>query len=240
MLHEAKVKDESAKRKQRRQAKQKEPVEPMFVNKQFSSMAQSINWEKRNLSKDTVQKKAVVKALFEESIPASPRKVRFLSVWLNIYAPESKIKSRKAIIDDNIKRKLDKFLSQIDISFTLPGWNNQVYLGKGDDGKHKYQTKKYLLQSFQELATLLKQEEDDNLSSVSFTMLYWYISCHKEYFGRSKIHQVNCLCPVCENLELLLTGIKKNWQYWHSNKVSWFAWKSFLQTYYSGIFWQKM
>ena len=109
MLHEAKVKDESAKRKQRRQAKQKEPVEPMFVNKQFSSMAQSINWEKRNLSKDTVQKKAVVKALFEESIPASPRKVRFLSVWSNIYAPESKIKSRKAIIDDNIKRKLDKF-----------------------------------------------------------------------------------------------------------------------------------
>ena len=61
------------------------------------------------MSKDTVQKKAVVKALFEESIPASPRKVRFLSVWLNIYAPESKIKSRKAIIDDNIKRKLDKF-----------------------------------------------------------------------------------------------------------------------------------
>ena len=109
MLHEAKVKDESAKRKQRREAKQKEPVEPMFVNKQFSSMAQSINWEKRNLSKDTVQKKAVVKALFEESIPASPRKVRFLSVWSNIYAPESKIKSRKAIIDDNIKRKLDKF-----------------------------------------------------------------------------------------------------------------------------------
>ena len=109
MLHEARVKDESAKRKQRRQAKQKEPVEPMFVNKQFSSMAQSINWEKRNLSKDTVQKKAVVKALFEESIPASPRKVRFLSVWSNIYAPESKIKSRKAIIDDNIKRKLDKF-----------------------------------------------------------------------------------------------------------------------------------
>ena len=73
------------------------------------------------MSKDTVQKKAVVKALFEESIPASPRKVRFLSVWSNIYAPESKIKSRKAIIDDNIKRKLDKFLSQIDISFTLPG-----------------------------------------------------------------------------------------------------------------------
>ena len=76
---------------------------------------------KKKLEQRHCPKKAVVKALFEESIPASPRKVRFLSVWSNIYAPESKIKSRKAIIDDNIKRKRDKFLSQIDISFTFPG-----------------------------------------------------------------------------------------------------------------------
>ena len=133
-----------------------------------------------------------------------------LSVWSNIYAPESKIKSRKAIIDDNVKRKLDKFLSRNDISFILPGSNTQVYVEKGDDGKCKYQTKKYLLWAFQELATLLNQEEDDNLSSISFTMLYRYTSSHKEYVGKSKIPQVNYLCPVCEKLELLLTGIKKN------------------------------
>ena len=141
----------------------------------------------------------------EESIETSPRKVRLLSAWWNIYAPELNIKGRKAIIDDNIKRKLDNFLSQSSIiSFTLPRRNSQVYVGKGDDGKQKYQTKKYLLRTFQELATLLKQEEDDNLSSIFFTMLYRY-SSHKEYVGRSKIPQVNCLCPVCENLELLLT-----------------------------------
>ena len=52
--------------------------------------------------------------------------------------------------------------------------------------------------------------EDDNLSSISFTTLYRYINSHKEYVGRSKIPRVNCLCPVCENLELLLTGIKKS------------------------------
>ena len=81
----------------------------------------SINRKKRNLPKDTVQKKAVVKALFEESIEASPRKLRLLSAWLNVYAPESKIKGRKVILDDNVKRKLDKFLSQNNISFTLTG-----------------------------------------------------------------------------------------------------------------------
>ena len=31
----------------------------------------------------------------------------------------------------------------------------------------------------------------------------------KEYVGRSKISQVNCLCPDCKNVELLCTGIKK-------------------------------
>ena len=147
--------------------------------------------------------------MFEKSNEASPRKVRLLSAWTNIYAPDSKIRGRKAKIDDNIKRKLDRFLSRNDISFTLPDRNNQVYVGKGDDGKSKYETKKYLLWTFLELATLLKQE-DDNISSMSFTMLYRYISSHKEYVGRSKILEVNCLCPVCENLELLWTGIKKN------------------------------
>ena len=52
--------------------------------------------------------------------------------------------------------------------------------------------------------------EDDSLSSISFTRLYRYISSHKEHVGKSKIPQVNSLYLVCEKLELLLTGIKKN------------------------------
>ena len=69
---------------------------------------------------------------------------------------------------------------------------------------------KFLLWIFWELVGLLKEEEDDSLSSISFTTLYRYINSHKEFTGRRKIPQVNYLCPVCENLELLLTGIKKN------------------------------
>ena len=35
------------------------------------------------------------------------------------------------------------------------------------------------------------------------------MSPKKEYVGRSKIPQVNCLCPDCENVALLRTGINK-------------------------------
>ena len=51
------------------------------------------------------------------------------------------------------------FLSHNDISFILPGCNNQVYVGKGDEGERQYKTKKFLLWTFQELVGLLKEEE---------------------------------------------------------------------------------
>ena len=68
-------------------------------------------------------------------------------------------------------------------------------------------TEKFLLWTFQELVGPLNEEKDGSLSSISFTVLCRYISSHKEYIERTKIPEVNCLCPVCENLELLLTGI---------------------------------
>ena len=71
--------------------------------------------------------------------------------------------------NNNDKKKLDKFLSHNNISFNLPGHNNQVYVGKGDDGKHQYKTQKFLLWTFWELVGLLKEEENDSLSSILFT-----------------------------------------------------------------------
>ena len=54
-------------------------MEPMVANMQFHSFACSINQAKQNIPRDTVQKKAVVRTLFQESIKASPRKVMLLS-----------------------------------------------------------------------------------------------------------------------------------------------------------------
>ena len=54
-----------------------------------------------------------------------------------------------------------------------------------------------------------KTEDDEELSSIAFSALYHYVSPKKEYVGRSKIPQVNYLCPDCSNVELLCTGINK-------------------------------
>ena len=53
------------------------------------------------------------------------------------------------------------------------------------------------------------KQDDEELLSITFSTLYRYVSPKKEYVGRSKIPQVNCLCPDCENVELLCTRINK-------------------------------
>ena len=73
------------------------------------------------MPKDRAQKPAAVKALFEDTIPVTPRKSKLPSAWSNIYLPKPKEKGRKAFLRDETKEKLDLFLSRNDISFTLPG-----------------------------------------------------------------------------------------------------------------------
>ena len=147
--------------------------------------------------------------MFEGTIPVTPRKSKLLTAWSNIYLLNPKVKERKAFLSDETKEKLDSFLSRNDISFTLPGRNHQVYVGKDVSGDHQYRTKKYLLWTYQKLVGLLQTEDDEELLSITFSTLYRYVSPKKEYVGRSKIPQVNCLSPDCENVELLCTEISK-------------------------------
>ena len=76
---------------------------------------------------------------------ASPKKARLLSAWSNIYESRSRVKGRKITIYTDIKEKPDEFLSSENINFNLPGNNNQVYVGKGDDQECQYKAKKFLL-----------------------------------------------------------------------------------------------
>ena len=75
----------------------------------------------------------------------SPKKARLLSAWSNMYESRSKVKGRKITIYTDIKGKPDEFLSSDNINFNLPGNNNQVYVGKGDDQEWQYKPKKFLL-----------------------------------------------------------------------------------------------
>ena len=79
-------------------------------------------------------------------------------------------------MNDETKEKLDSLLSRNDISFTLPDRNHQVYVGKDLSGDRQYRTKKYLLWTYQELVGLQQTEDDEELSSITFSTLYRYVS----------------------------------------------------------------
>ena len=108
----------------------------------FPALSRSLKRAKSSLPKDRAQKRAAVKPLFEDTIPVTPRKSKLLSAWSNNYLPNPKVKGRKAFLSDETKEKLDSFLSRNDVSFTLPGRNHQVYVGKDVNGDCQYQTKK--------------------------------------------------------------------------------------------------
>ena len=101
------------------------------------------------------------------------------------------------------------FLCRIYISFTLPGRNNQVYVGKNEKGESLFKSKKDLLWTFSELHGTLTQEENEDLSSLTFSTMYLYTQSQRECIIESQIPEVSCLCPDCKNLELMIDGIQK-------------------------------
>ena len=95
------------------------------------SLSRSLHKVRRSLPNKVTQKKEVTKVIFEEAINATPRKVRLISQWSNI---KQKCTGGRPLIMTPGIDKLDSFICHNDISFTLPGRNNQVYLGKNEQG----------------------------------------------------------------------------------------------------------
>ena len=56
----------------------------------------------------------------------------------------------------------------------MSGQNNQVYVGKNEEGESPFKSKKYLLWTFSELHGILTHEEDEDLSSFKFSTMYLY------------------------------------------------------------------
>ena len=109
---------------------------PDLVNMKFPAFSRSLNKVKNSLPKKHTQKRAVVKALFEQTINLTPKKRRILSNWAKIKHTDFSAKGRKTLLSEDIKEKIDKFLCRSDISYTLPGRNKQVYLGKIEGVSH--------------------------------------------------------------------------------------------------------
>ena len=131
-----------------------------------------------------------------------------ISTWTNV--PKTQKTGRPAILNNAITEKLERFLSDNSISMTLPGRNNQVYTGKDENGESIFASKKYILWIFNELASIIKEEEDEELAQLKFSTLYRHIRSKKEYIINSKIPEVNCLCPTCESIELLCSAVNKS------------------------------
>ena len=193
-------------RKRKIEDKAKNNVVPVKFD--FPHLSRSLKKVKRSLPRDESQKKMVINTLFKENIACSPRKMRLISTWTNI---QNKVKSgRPSIIDEGLRIKLDEFLCGNSISFTLPGRNNQIYVGKNEKGESEFKSKKYILWTFNELSKIISEDKDEEFSKLKFSTIYRYIRSKKEYIIQSKIPEVNCLCPVCEGIELICDGVNKS------------------------------
>ena len=108
VLHKEKVKQRVKQKKRKEKenaANNKIDEEPLVVNMKFPEPFRSLKQAKSSLPKDRAQKPAVVKALFEDTIPETPRKSKLFSAWPNIYLPKPKVKGRKAFLSDETKEK---------------------------------------------------------------------------------------------------------------------------------------
>lgn len=106
---------------------------------------------------------------------------------------------RKRAVSDDIKEQIDNFLSQNNVSYTLPERKNLVYMSK-TDGVALFVSKWYLLRTLKELHGLVRKENE--MEDIKFSSLSRYISSKKQYI--QIIKKVSCLLPDCENMELLL------------------------------------
>ena len=159
---------------ERKKEQNNETSQTPLVKLNFSVLSRSVKRAKRSLPKDGNQRKVVVTTFFREDISCSPRKVYLILKWFNTVASAS-CGGRPPVFIKEVKKKLDDFLCRNTISFTLPRRNNQIYIGKDENSKSKFNSKKFILWAFHELASILSEEEDEGLSKLKFSTIYQYI-----------------------------------------------------------------
>ena len=114
------------------------------------------------------------------------------------------------------KEKLNLFLSRNDVRFNLPGRNPHVYVGKDVLRDRQYRTKKYLLWTYQELVGLLQTEDDDEeLSSITCSTLYRYVSPKKNTLVGARFHRLTVYAQIVKMLSCYVkesTNAVKIWR----------------------------
>ena len=111
-----------------------------------------------------------------------------------------------------------EFLSRSDMTYTNPGCQDNVYIGKVD-GERKYLPQQYLLWTLKDLLDIINGSELHSSNFVStfseklsfslrlFSKLYDFIKSHKQFVYNKNIPHTSCLCDTCENIVLLAKGL---------------------------------
>ena len=121
---------------------------------------------------------------------------------------------RRPVFDNDKENFLIKFLEGADISYTVQERKDQVYVGKDKDGKSLYHAKHYLLWTVSDLVGLLNNSDSEGSFAakfnerVKFSSHYRFIKSVKHLYFSGQIPEVSCLCDKCDNIELLVTGIR--------------------------------
>ena len=102
---------------------------------------------------------------------------------------------------------IDEFLYHNDISYTLPGQNNHLYMGKVNENS-QFSLKQYRLWAFHELHCLIIKEAD--MEGIKFSSLNRCIKFKKEYIHVIKTPSLKKFLAYSQTVktELLCAGIK--------------------------------
>ena len=84
-----------------------------------------------------------------------------------------------------------------------------MYCGKNEMGDKICKSKHYLLWTFKELIELYNADHDDGSDEISYYFLRSTVEVEKHIFKVSDTAEDGCHCEKCENLELLLIGIRR-------------------------------
>ena len=155
-----------------------------------------------------------------DHLPQSPRKkveiIQSLAskYQIRIKMHENRGRPRKELSEEK-KDWMIEFLSRSDMTYTNPGRQDNVYIGKVD-GERKYLPRQYLLWTLKDLLDIINGSELHSSNFVptfseklSFSPLYDFIKSHKQFVCNKNMPHTSCLCDTCQNIVLLAKGLNK-------------------------------
>ena len=155
------------------------------------------------------------------ALPKSPqKKAQILSHLVSHLSPNTKAKvfcsARKKIslelecpvISAEFKERVIHFLERPDISYCKPRRADTVYCDKNDRGAKIYKSKHSLLWTIQNMVELFNIE--NLLEKVLYYVVQKIINNEKHLFKVGESKDDDCRCEKCDNVELLLSGIKQS------------------------------